>query len=147
MSVNFRKHIKKYQMRASYTVEAAFIMPIAFLLIILSVSYTFICYDRTAMRAWLHETAMKEGFQKRIEENENIRSVIPSMTSTMSLKLLKNRKTLKVICDGNSHFFTPLISVFFFLEEPQMEVQENVELLYGEQIIRAKGVYTDGDAL
>ena len=141
-----RDHMVK-KLQGSYTVEAAVLIPLAFVLVLLSVSYSLIYYDRTALCAGIHEIAQKEGFQKHTEENTGS---VPSALSQISVEIEQADREIIVNGSGKSRFLSPIIRMFFFLKEPYLENQEKVCLIYGEQAVRERkirGEYTGESGL
>lgn len=131
--------VKKLQ--GSYTVEAAFLVPVGFVLILLIVSYSLIYYDRAALCAVLHETAQKEGFQKwKGEEMADEKITVPTAASKSSIELIRTNRMLVAEGRGKSHFLSSMIRPFFFLKEPELENQERVILVYGEEVVREYGI-------
>lgn len=129
--------VKKF--RGGYTVEAAVLIPIGFALMLLFISYSLIHYDEAALCAEIHEISQKEGFQKSGSgERTEGEWILPAALSQISMQIERSEIEITVSGSGNSKFLSPLIRAFFLLEEPHLENQEHVDLIYGEQIIRER---------
>ena len=62
-----RMRVRKKSFRGSCTVEAAILLPLAFGVVLFLISCALFLHDRVSACAWVHETAVWEGFQKREE--------------------------------------------------------------------------------
>ena len=54
-----KRYLSKVMRNASYTLEAAFVVPIVFFIIIFFLSFTFYCYDRSKLQTELNDIMRK----------------------------------------------------------------------------------------
>ncbi len=125
-------------LRGSYTVEAAVLIPLGFGLVLFLISCALFLHDRTAACAWVHETAVWEGFQKR-EEGSGDFSAAVLVTETRELTSQRG-KEVTVICEGNERFMPSFVRGLFALEAPYVEESEHVRRVYGEEEVRLRGL-------
>ena len=128
---------RKKSLRGSYTVEAAFLIPMAFGLVLFLVSCAWVLHDRVSACAWVHETAAWEGFQKREEES---RESSVKLLITKAEELVEQRgKEVVAVCRGNEWFLPSFVKSLFVLETFHVEESEHIRRGYGEEAVRLRG--------
>ena len=129
------RRILKRKLQASYTTEAAVLIPVGFAVVLLIVSFTLICYDRTALCAGIHEAAQREAFQK-MRDGDREETEMPAAVSEVFLTTEDSQRHISVRGEARSRFLSDLIASVFFLPEAGYENEETVFLIYGENQVR-----------
>ena len=129
------RRILKRKLQASYTAEAAVLIPVGFAVVLLIVSFTLICYDRTALCAGIHEAAQREAFQK-MRDGDREETEMPAAVSEVFLTTEDRQRHISVRGEARSRFLSDLIASVFFLPEAGYENEETVFLIYGENQVR-----------
>lgn len=135
--------------KGSYTVEAAFLIPLGIGVLLFVISGALFLHDRIAACAWVHETAVWEGFQKTEEEG---RELSPGVLVTKTREETEKKgEEITVTCSGEGRLFSSFVKPLFLLGTMRLEEQEQVKQIYGEQAVRLRGflegVYTGGSDL
>ena len=99
------------------------------------VSFTLICYDRTALCAGIHEAAQREAFQK-MRDGDREETEMPAAVSEVFLTTEDSQRHISVRGEARSRFLSDLIASVFFLPEAGYENEETVFLIYGENQVR-----------
>ncbi len=144
-----RKDFMKKQLKGSHTAEAAVLLPLGIGLILFLVSCSLILHDRVVLSTWIAEAAQQAAFQKEsrkerntekavTEEQEAERIMVAGLVSRMTGSVERTGKTVKIVCSGRGGFASPFVKAIFFLKEPELEGQKQVQLLYGEDIVRKR---------
>ncbi|MCI8504715.1 MAG: hypothetical protein HFI67_00810 [Lachnospiraceae bacterium] len=127
----------KKGLKGSYTVEAAFLIPMAFGLVLFLISCAWFLHDRVSACAWVHETAVWEGFQKR---GEGSRESPVKVLITKAEELVEQRgKEVTVVCQGNEWFLPSFVKNLFVLGRFHVEESEHIRRVYGEEAVRLRG--------
>ncbi|MCD2493497.1 hypothetical protein LQE92_12815 [Lacrimispora sp. NSJ-141] len=137
--MNGGKWLINGKIKGGYTVEAAFLLPLGFALILLVVSYSFILRDKVAICAGIHEVAEREAFQKTGNGWKKTEYLAALSSPDIPIRISKGKSTVTVKCGGTPRFLSRLIQSLFFLREPYLEKWEEAGLIYGEQMIRDFG--------
>ncbi len=133
-----RMRVRKKSFRGSCTVEAAILLPLAFGVVLFLISCALFLHDRVSACAWVHETAVWEGFQKR-EEGSRDFSVEVLVTDAEEL-VAQRGKEVTVTCQGNERFLPSFVRVLFALGTLHVEESEHMRRVYGEAEIRQRGL-------
>ena len=141
----------KRRLRGSHTVEAAILLPLGIGVVLFLVSFSLILHDRVVLCAWISETAQQAVFQKesgnggRTEQigggqtqGGSGQTAVPALVSRLAGTVEKTGKTVAISCRGSGSFVSPFVKIVFFLREPRLEGQKQVQLLYGEEIVRKR---------
>ncbi|QNM04564.1 TadE/TadG family type IV pilus assembly protein [Qiania dongpingensis] len=134
--MNGGKWLISRKIEGGYTVEAAFLLPLGFALILLVVSYSFIFRDKVTICAGVHEAAEREAFQKTGNNQKETKYLETLSCPDIPIQISRGETMVTVKCGGKSQFLSRLIQSLFFLREPYLEKREEIGLLYGEQVIR-----------
>ncbi len=128
---------KRKSFRGSYTVEAAILIPLGFGLVLFLISCALFLRDQVSACAWVHETVVWEGFQKR-EAGSGESSVQALVTEAEEL-VTKAGKEVTVTCRGTERFQPLFVKQLFALETMHVEETEHMRQVYGEAVVRQKG--------
>lgn len=136
---------QKRSLKGSYTVEAAFLIPLGIGVILFLIFSALILHDRVAACAWTHEAAVWEGFQK---ENGNQDFSAEVLVTKTKEQVTQDESTIMVSCIGAGQALPVFVRNLFRLGKVEVEKFEQVKQIYGEQMVRLRGfvegVYTNG---
>lgn len=138
-----RARAQRKSVRGSYTVEAAFLLPLAFGLVLFLISCAFFLHDRVSTCAWVHETILWEGFQKREEGSRDF--AVETLVTEAKESVAKEGEEVTVTCRGKERLLPSFVRDLFALEPLHLEESEHMRQIYGEAKVRQRafleGVY------
>ncbi|MCI8465420.1 MAG: hypothetical protein HFI63_06140 [Lachnospiraceae bacterium] len=140
---------EKKGLRGSYTVEAAFLIPLGIGVILFLISTALFLHDTVTACAWVHETAQWEGFQKREEESRDFSSIF--LLAKVEEEVDRHGRELFISSEGEGWLFSSMLEGMFHVRKPRIEKKERVKRIFGEEAVRLRGftegVYTGGSDL
>lgn len=132
----------KWNVKGSFTIEASYLIPFVFALILLFLSWSLHFYDRIAAEAWVYQTIVKYAYEKEDGETDE---AIPAIRTKFDQTIMDGKMQVEVSAEGRTSFLSEFELAMTGLSEPSIKKQETAKKISGETVVRIRTVFQEGN--